>query len=62
MKKRNLLTAIFLLLVTLAQAQPNEKDDLLKQRDEIKKELGDLQKQLNQISQRQLSQRQLSQK
>ncbi|MBL7727082.1 MAG: peptidoglycan DD-metalloendopeptidase family protein [Dinghuibacter sp.] len=49
MKKRNLLTAIFLLLVTLAQAQPNEKDDLLKQRDEIKKELGDLQKQLNQI-------------
>ena len=49
MKKWTLFAVFFFLLTSLAQAQPGEKDELLKQRDAIKKELGDLQKQLDQI-------------
>jgi murein hydrolase activator len=50
MKMRNFFTVIFLLITALAQAQPaGDKDELMKQRDAIKRELGDLQKQLDQI-------------
>lgn len=49
--KRILIVVAVLLFASLAHAQPKpgEKDELMKQGEEIKKELGDLQKQLNQI-------------
>lgn len=45
--KRILIVVAVLLFASLSHAQP--KDELIRQGEEIKKELGDLQKQLNQI-------------
>jgi murein hydrolase activator len=47
--RKCLLLCICLCSVSFLMAQPAEKDDLMKQRDVIKKELADLQKQFNQI-------------
>jgi murein hydrolase activator len=49
MKKMTFLAVFAFLFTVMVQAQPGEKDNLLKQRDAIKRELGDLQKQLDQI-------------